>query len=174
MAQVLYFTLLKPLILLNIPIWIQICVIAVLTVTFAFWLRRILRVEEKVKKFKQGFTEKRMPQKDFKLIKDKRQRSDMYKASDDELNDIYNTFLAEHYARYVLIYLLPVFLIMAWLNDVYSTEVLLARTGYPFVINAPENDHGIQGFSVTLIFLVTYIISLITGFIIRRRFRRSG
>lgn len=171
-AQALYLVLLKPLILVNTPIWIQICFIAVLTVVFAFWMRRVLKVEEKTRKFKEIFTKKRMPQDDFKLIKDHHQRRAMYKSSDDELNSVYNTFLARHYARYVLIYLLPLFLIMAWLNNIYSKEVLLAQTGYPFVINISENDYDIKGLSVTLIFLVCYIISLITGFVIRHYRRR--
>lgn len=173
-GQVLYFMLLKPLILLNIPIWIQICLIAVVTVAFAFWLRRILEMSKKTKKFTQAFTEQRRPQDNFKLIKNIDHRRAMYESSDHELNDTYNSFLAGHYARYVMIYLLPIFLIMEWLNNIYSAEVLISKTGYPFVMNAPKNDSGIEGFSVTFFFLVSYIISLIIGFIIRHRLQRSN
>ncbi len=173
-AQTLYFILLKPLIFINTPIWMQICLIAVLTVVFAFWLRKVLKTEEKTKKFQKIFTEKRMPQEDFKLVENQHQRRAMYKSSDDDLNSMYNTFLAEHYARYVLIYLLPLFLIMAWLNNIYSKEVLLIQTGHPFVINISDNDYDVKGLSVTLIFLVTYIISLIIGFTIRYYRRRKN
>lgn len=131
-------------------------------------------MEEKTKKFNRIFAEKRMLQQDFQLVQNTYQCRAMYQASDDTLNNMYNTFLAKHYARFVSIYLLPLFLIMAWLNNVYSAEVLIIERGYPFVLSAPANDYGIQGLSVTFIFLVSYIPSLIIGFLIRRHRRRAG
>lgn len=168
LGKLLSLVLLKPLELIHTPIWLQVCLLAVLTAIFAFWFRGILRVDEKVKRFNTMFAEKRKKQQDFQLISNKHSRNAMYRATDDDLNNVYNTYLASHYARYVLIYLLPIFLILAWLNSVYSDTFLTRQFGIPFVLQVPENGFGVQGLSVTFVFLFTYVVSLIIGFRIRR------
>ncbi len=168
LGELLSVVLLKPLDFVQTPIWLQVCVVAVLTAIFAFWFRGILRVDEKVERFSTMFAAKRKKQLDLQLIGNKHSRSAMYRATDDDLNAVYNTYLTGHYARYVLIYMLPIFLILAWLNSVYSATILTRQFGIPFVLPVPENSFGVQGLSVTFVFLCVYVASLIIGFCIRR------
>lgn len=125
-------------------------------------------MEEKVTAFNQAFAAKREQQKNLQLIPDKYSRSALYEASDDDLNHDYNIFLAHHYSRYVLIYLLPIFLILALLNSVFSKDFLLERMGIPYVLPLPENSYGMQGVSVTALFLASYIMTLVAGFQLRK------
>ncbi len=92
--------------------------------------------------------------------------------TDDELNDDFNTYLANHYARYVTVYLLPVFLVLAWLNTVFSDSVLQKVVGIPYAIPVPKNHFLIQGLSVTAVFLLSYLLSLMAGFFLKRKLKR--
>ncbi len=172
LSQTLTLIFLKPLEMLGVPVGLQVALIAVLTAVLAFRIRSWLRVEEKVREFNERFAEKRKAQQDLQLISDWKSRDALYRATDEELNHEYNTFLAYHYARYVLVYLLPIFLILAWLNNYFSEPWLIARFGKPFVILLPDNRLGAQGLSVTFIFLLVYVVSLIIGFRIKK-YRRS-
>ncbi|WP_457574863.1 hypothetical protein [Desulfolithobacter sp.] len=172
LSRILTLIFLKPLQLLGFPVWLQVAFIAVLTAALAFRIRRWLRVEEKVREFNERFAEKRKAQQDLQLISDWKSRDALYRATDEELNHEYNTFLAYHYARYVLVYLLPLFLILAWLNNYFSAPWLIDRFGKPFVVPLPDNRFGAQGLSVTFIFLLVYVVSLIIGFRIKK-YRRS-
>ncbi|WP_456387996.1 hypothetical protein [Desulfolithobacter sp.] len=168
LSQTLTLIFLKPLAMLGLPVWLQVALVAVFTAALAFRIRRWLRVEEKVQEFNERFAEKRKAQQDLQLISDWKSRDALYRATDEELNHEYNTFLAYHYARYVLVYLLPLFLILAWLNNYFSAPRLIARFGKPFVILLPENRLGTPGLSVTFIFLLVYVVSLIIGFRIKK------
>ena len=170
-ATILTLVLIRPMTLLHLPPWLQVVAVAVLVALFAFWMRRLLRVDERVEEFNRRFAEKRREQQELRHIPDKYSRDALYRTTDEELNEEYNTFIAYHYARYVMIYMLPLFLVLAWLNSVFSTSWLVARYGHPFVITLPENNFGIGGLSVTFIFLLAYILTLIVGFRIQRRGR---
>ncbi len=159
-GRILYFIFIQPMARLDFPVWLQVCVLAVLIALCSFALRHILCVDEKTRCFNAQFTKKREQQQTLQLITDKYSREALYRITDEDLNAQYNHFLAHHYARYVIIYMLPIFLTLAWLNQVYSAAVL----GNLFVITIPANDFGIQGLSVTFLFLLTYVICLIIGF----------
>jgi hypothetical protein len=159
-GRVLYFVFIQPMVFLDFPVWLQICVLAVLVALGSFALRHLLHVDEKTRCFNAQFAKKREQQQTLQLITDKYSREALYRITDEDLNSQYNYFLAHHYARYVIIYMLPIFLTLAWLNQVYSAAVL----GSLFAITMPVNDFGIQGFSVTFLFLLTYVICLIIGF----------
>ena len=131
-------------------------------------VRRLLRVDDKLASFNTAFAAKRAEQQQLQLIADRRSRNAFYRCTDEELNQEYNNFLAHHYARYVLIYLLPVFLTLAWLNSVFTTDALLALNGTPYVLILPENSYGVNGLSVTFVFLLAYVLSLLIGFRLRR------
>ena len=163
----------KPLMFLHFPLWLHISLLGVLTALLSLYLRKRLHAEEKSREFNTVFAEKRRRQHDLQLITEKHSREALYKATDEELNDDFNTYLAHHYARYVMIYLLPVFLVMAWLNSVFSESMLLSRLGHPFVLKVPANSFGISGLSVTSVFLLTYVLCLIIGFQILRRRKRG-
>ena len=168
LAHILSIIFIRPLTYLQVPIWLHVILLAVLTSCFSFFLRRLINVEEKVNHFNTLFTEKRRRQQNLQMISDKYSRQALYKVTDDELNDDFNTYLAHHYARYVAVYLLPIFLTLAWINSVFNEEMILALLGNRFIINLPANIFGLTGLSVTFIFLLTYVFCLIIGFQIKR------
>ncbi len=167
-GRVLELFFITPLVWLHVPVWLHVLLIAVLTACFSFWLRLLLHVEEKVEKFNAMFAEKRRRQQDLQMITEKYSREALYRVTDDELNSDFNTYLAHHYARYVTVYMLPVFLVLAWLNSVFSETFLNSRFGVPYVLPVPTNSYGISGISVTSVFLLTYVLCLIVGFQILR------
>lgn len=164
LAHLMTLLFIAPMTTIGLPIALQVTLLALATALFSLWLRQRLRVGEKVAAFNETFAAKRVRQQDLQLVTDKYTRSAMYEASDDELNDDYNTFLAHHYGRYVLIYLLPIFLVMAWLNQTFPAEMLRHSLGQPFVLALPANSYGVQGLSVTAIFLLSYLLTLIASF----------
>jgi len=172
-GRLLSLILIQPLVSLHVPLWLHVALIAILTACFSFSLRRLLKVDEKVKHFNDLFGEKRRRQQDLQFISDKYSREALYKVTDDDLNNDFNTYLAHHYARYVTVYMLPVCLVLAWLNTVFSEAMISNLLGRSFVLNVPANDYGISGLSVTFIFLLTYVLSLIVGFQFLRWRKRS-
>lgn len=167
-ARMLTLLLIRPMTLLHLPEWLQVGVIAVLVALFAFWMRHLLRVDERIEEFNRRFAKRRSQQQELRHIPDRYSRDALYRTTDEELNEEYNTFLAYHYARYVMIYMLPLFLVLAWLNSVFSASWLEARYGRPFLVPLPENSLGVHGLSVTFLFLLCYILTLIVGFRILR------
>ncbi|HEB49965.1 MAG TPA: hypothetical protein ENI89_05095 [Desulfobulbus sp.] len=167
-ARAMTLLFIRPMTLLHLPEWLQVGIIAVLVALFAFWMRALLRVDERIEEFNRRFAEKRRQQQELRLIPDKYSRDALYRTTDEELNEEYNTFIAYHYARYVMIYMLPLFLVLAWLNSVFSESWLVARHGQPFLVPLPANSFGVSGLSVTFVFLLIYILTLIVGFQLRR------
>jgi len=161
LAEGLTLVFLTPLSWLHVPAWGQVFLVGVMTGCFSLWLRHLLRVEEKVRRFQELFAEKRRRQQDLQLIADKYSRAALYELTDEELNDDFNTYLAHHYARYVTIYMLPIFLVLAWLSRVFgagtenSAPVLLPLPGLPF---------GMEGLNMTALFLLAYLLTLVVGF----------
>ena len=164
LGHLLSLIFIDPLVYLHVPMGLHVVLLAVLTACFSFFLRYLLKVEEKVHHFNALFAEKRRRQQDLQLISDKYSREALYRVTDDELNSDFNTYLALHYARYVTVYMLPLFLVLAWLNTVFTETMLLNLLGRPFLFKVPENSYGISGLSVTFVFLLTYVLSLIVGF----------
>ena len=171
LGQFLELLLIKPLVHLHLPLYAHIMILAVLTVLLAFWMRGLFRVEEKVTLFNEKFSKKRQKQQELQLISEKYSREALYKVTDDELNADYNTFIAQHYVRFVSIYLLPIFLILGWLNTIFSETLLLELTGNSYVFQVPVNHFGVTGISVTGVFLISYVISLMVGFFVVKRFK---
>jgi hypothetical protein len=66
------------------------------------------------------------------------------------------------------VYLLPLFLVLFWLNSVFPAQELLARYGSPFIISLTGWPAGIKGFSVTFVFLGAYLLSLICFYAARK------
>lgn len=173
LGRLLELIFIVPFVWLHVPIWLHVILLAILVSFFSFWLRRKLNVEEKSERFRAIFHEKRRRQQDLQMITDKYSREALYRVTDDDLNSDFNTYLAYHYARYMTVYMIPLFLIMAWLNSVFSEEWLLANFGSRFVILLPENSFGIPGLSVTLIYLLAYVLCLIIGFQILKRKKKK-
>lgn len=152
----------------------QVVIVAICTVLFAFFLRSLLKVEAREKIFRKKFTAQKAERDTIGIIPDPKSRDALYTSADQSIDEDFNTYLAQHYFRYVLIYLLPLFLVMAWLNSSLDERVLPVVSGQAYLFLLPSQPLGMQGVSVTLLFLLTYIISLIIGFQLKKRLVRKG
>ncbi len=152
----------------------QVMVVAVCTVLFAFCLRSWLKVEAKEKIFREKFIAQKAKRDTIGIIPDLKSRDALYTSADQSIDEDFNTYLAQHFFRYVLIYLLPLFLVMAWLNSSLDGSVLTVVSGQAYLFLLPSQPLGMQGVSVTLLFLLSYIISLIVGFQLKKRLFRKG
>ena len=158
----------------SIPHSGQVVVVAICTVLFAFSLRSWLKVDAKEKIFRKKFTAQKAQRNTIGIIRDPKSRDALYTSADQSIDEDFNTYLAQHYFRYVLIYLLPLFLVMAWLNSSLDERVLPVASGQPYLFFLPSQPLGMHGVSVTLLFLLSYIVSLIVGFQLKKRFFRKG
>jgi len=165
--------LLKPLDLLGIPVPWQVLVVAMFTALLSMLLRRLARVDEKEKEFKKLFSTKKEKQKDIDAIADWKTRDMFYRTTDNDIDEDFNTYLAQRFARHSAVYLLPIFLSLFWLETVFTNEELAARLGSSYPIPLPANGYGVEGLSVTFIFLAGYILSLIVLFRARRFISRN-
>jgi uncharacterized membrane protein (DUF106 family) len=174
LAVLLSLVFIRPLAALGVPVWLHVMLLAILTACFSFWMRSRLKVDEKVRRFNELFAEKRRRQQDLQLIPEKYSREALYRITDEELNSDFNTYLAHHYARYVTVYMLPIFLVLAWLNSAFNETVATGRSGSSvYIVDLPGTVLGISGFTVTSVFLLTYVLCLIIGFQILRRRRAA-
>lgn len=154
---------------LSIPYSFQVVIIAILTVCFAFGLRKWLDVEAKELVFRKKFVAQKAERDNIAIVAEKKQRDAMYNSADQSIDEDFNVYLAQHYFRYVLIYLLPLFLVMAWLNNRLDEQVLTTISGHSYLYLTPSHPFGMEGISVTLLYLLSYVISLIAGFQIKKR-----
>ncbi len=159
---------------LQIPPSGQIIIVAMLTVLFAFFLRWFLKVDEKTIKFKKQFLTQKEKRDTIKIIEDKKARDAMLQSADQSIDENFNTYLAQHYFRYVLVYMLPVFLVMAWLNSSFDDTVLPMADGQTYLFLLPSRPLGMHGISVTLLFLSSYVLFLIVGFQINKWFAQNN
>ncbi len=156
--------------LLSIPYGYQVVIIAICTVCFAFALRKWLDVEAKEKIFRTKFVAQKAKRDDIAIVPDKKDRDAMYTSADQSIDEDFNVYLAQHYFRYVLIYLLPLFLVMAWLNDSLDEQVLITISGHSYLFLTPSHPMGMEGVSVTLLYLLSYVFFLIVGFQVKKLF----
>jgi membrane protein implicated in regulation of membrane protease activity len=163
LAQGLEAILIQPLQLLQVPAALQVAFIALLTGGLSMILRRILKVEEKELIFKNNFKSKKEAQDDLKLISDWKSRETFAKTIDDDIDGDFNTYIAERFARHGMVYLLPVFLSLFWLENAIEPSGIL--------FYLPPNRFGIEGIYQQFVFLLTYCLFLVTFFRVRRRKR---
>jgi len=152
----------------------QIVIVAVLTVLFAFFLRWILKVDEKNTKFRKQFLAQKEIRDSLKIVADRKARDAMLQSADQSIDEHFNTYLAQHYFRYVLVYMLPVFLVMAWLNSSFNNTVLPMADGQTYLFLLPSKPLGMHGVSVTLLFLSSYVLFLIIGFQIKNWYGKNN
>ncbi|MEA3546787.1 MAG: hypothetical protein U9R66_03915 [Thermodesulfobacteriota bacterium] len=162
--------LLKPLDFFHIPIIGQVVFVAVLSALLSWTLRHWLKMDEKDHKFKQGFEQERIKQQDIDLISDWKSRDALYRFTDKELDEDFNTYLAGKFARFMQVYMLPLFLVLFWLDDVvFSQAVLLERLGTFYLIDFSDKGWSVQGINLYGVFLLAYVISLIVLFRIKKQ-----
>ncbi len=159
-ARGLDMLFIQPLQFLQLPPVLQIMWVAFLSCLLSMAIRRLLRVEEKEAAFKQMFASKKDAQKDLHLISDWKSRETFAKTIDNDIDNDFNSYLAERFARHGMVYLLPIFLSLFWLENVLYTGILFY---------VPENRFGIQGIYPQFVFLLTYCFVLITYFKVRRK-----
>ncbi len=153
--------LIQPLQLLQIPPALQIICIASLTALLSLALRRLVRVEEKEAAFKAAFARKKAAQDDLKLISDWKSRETFAKTIDQDIDQDFNSYLAGRFAGHGIVYLLPIFLSLFWLENSPLPSGIL--------FYLPDNRFGIEGIYPQFIFLVTYCGVLFTFFKLRRK-----
>ncbi len=171
-SKALEFFLIKPLELLNAPLWLQIVFIALFTALISILIRKLLRVDEKEAEFQRRFAERKAAQELIEKLDDWKKQAVLYDASDKELDEEFNQYLAQRFARYGLTYLLPIFLILFWVDHLPKVVDLKEKTGAAFVIIFPKKILGIPGVSIPLLFLVVYCVVIIGYFKLRPRQNR--
>lgn len=152
--------LLAPLRLIQLPVALQVTLVAVLTALVSLRLRQWMRVEEKEEAFRMRFQASKEQQQDLKLISDWKSRETYAKTIDDEIDQEFNTYLAGRFVRYGVVYLLPLFLTQFWLGEVIDDT---------FVLVVPTAS-GPAGLSQMAVFLFCYCLTLFIAF---RRLKRK-
>jgi len=132
------------------------------TALLSRFLRRWLKVEEKEQLFKEKFTAQRSQQKNIDLLSDWKTRDSLYRYTDKEIDEDFNTYLAQRFARYMQVYMIPLFLSQYWLSTVFPLEKLISQLGSPYLIDLSAKGWTVQGLNTTVVFLVAYIIGLIS------------
>jgi len=156
-GKTLYFILLKPLALLQLPVFIQVIFIGILTGFLSIKIKKALKVQEKEEVFFKKFEKMRAVQKDFDLIKDWKMRKVLYEATDKDLDEEYNTFIAQKFSHFGMVYLLPIFLTLFWLDSVFSSDYLESINGLPYTLVFPSEPFGLPGLSLPVTFFIGYI-----------------
>ena len=158
----------------HIPPSGQVVAVSGATVLFAFFLRWWLKVDAKNKEFREKFAAQKKMRDDIQIVENKKSRDAMYQSADQSIDEDFNTYLAQHYFRYVLVYMLPVFLVMAWLNSSLDEHVLPTVSGQAYLFLLPSKPFGMLGISVTLLFLLSYVLFLILGFQLKKRLQQKS
>jgi uncharacterized membrane protein (DUF106 family) len=170
----LEWLVLRPLDSLHASIALQIVVVAVLTGLLSLVIRRLLRAEEKDRAFRKIFAAKKAEQQDIDLLPDWKTRDVLYRTTDRDIDEDFNTYLSQRFSRHVAVYLLPIFLALYWLNSVFPADELLRRIGAPYAIPLPANRYGLEGLPVTFVFLAAYVTALFCLFQARKFQRNNG
>lgn len=161
--------ILKPLDLLHLPVAFQVAVVAVGTGLLSMRLRQVLKAEEKTRAFQEKFAAQKAEQSSLRELPDWKEREVLYRASDKAIDEHFNVYLAQLFARNGMVYLLPLFFALFWLETVFTREELMARLGHPYVFSILENSYGIEGLPVSFVFLAVYVVTLIVSFQVRKR-----
>lgn len=169
-AQGLELVILKPLMIIGFPPALQVAFVGFITGMLTLFLRKYIRVEEKEAVFQQLFEAKKAAQKPIDHLSDWKTRDVLYRASDKELDESFNTYLAQRFARHGIVYLLPIFFALFWLDNVMPHKGGAASPGAKFVLILPDNSYGIEGLSVSFVFFVAYILTLIAFSVVKKRY----
>ncbi len=159
-SSLLEMIILRPMQLLHLPPALQVALIALLTALLSISLRKLVKAEEKDRIFKEKFIAKKKQQEELHRITDWKSREKFAKAMDDDIDEDFNTYLAGRFARYGIAYLLPIFLVLYWLD---------VTTVYTTVINLPGDSQNITGIPVMVVYLTIYCACLFSYFTLRKR-----
>lgn len=160
-GRALEYAIITPLDLLGLPAGVQVMAAAGITALISLKLRQLLEVEARERAFRELFRAKKKKQENLALVSDWKSRDAFYRATDNEIDEDFNTYLAQRFARQGIVYLLPVFLALFWLTTVFAES--------PFVVGLPENPWNLPGLSIQLVFLGSYCTFLFSAFRFRKR-----
>lgn len=146
--------LLKPMTFLHIPIVMQIILLAALTAAFSIFIRGKIGATEKEKKFQHRFQDLKKCQEPIGEITDWKQRDVLYRTSDNLIDEEFNTYLAQRFAQQMMIYLIPIFMVLFWLNQVFL-DAMPPLQSIKLLL-------GLKNIPISLIFLPSYVAVLIT------------
>jgi len=163
-SHILQVIIITPLEAIGAPLWLQVALVALMTAGISIFIRKLLRVDEKEAAFQKAFMERKKAQELIQQIDDWKKQSVLYDASDKELDEKFNEYLAQRFARYGLTYLIPVFFALFWLDHIPSVVRLKEETGAVFVIAFPSTVKGVSGISLPLLFMSIYLLAIFSYF----------
>jgi hypothetical protein len=131
--------ILTPLDLLHVPQPIQIMVVASLTGLLSMLIRGQVGLEKHERLFRHSFAVRQKDQKhSMEAVSDDRAREIIQQVGDNDLDALYNNYLAKRFAENGMVYMLPVLMALLWMDKAFP-----ASPG-----------------STVLLFLVTYFLIL--------------
>ncbi len=163
-SHLLQFVIIHPLETVGAPLWLQVTLVALITAAISIFIRKLLRVDEKEAAFQKAFLERKQAQELIGKIDDWKKQAVLYDASDNELDEKFNEYLAQRFARYGLTYLMPVFFALFWLDHIPSVVKLKEETGAVFIIAFPGSVKGVSGISLPLLFMTVYLLAIFIYF----------
>ncbi len=169
LGEGLYGLTIAPLSRIGVPPFFQVLFIGLLAAGVSVTIKRVLKIEEKEALFQHRISKKQEIQKYLPALKDWKLKKVLLEATDDEIDEIYNTYIAYKFSWFGMVYLLPIFLTLFWLDWLPDFR------GPRFLLAFPENSLGIPGLSVPATFFLGYIPGLILLNRLRKRLgRRQG
>ncbi len=169
-ATALNWTLLYPMERAGLPLGIQVTILALITASVSLALRTTLKVEAKEEEFKRLFTEKKALQEEFRQVEDWKKRKLLYDSTDKELDEEFNTYLAQRFSRYGIVYLLPFFTTMLWFDSVRPRAVLKELYGTPYALTfTGATPLEAQGLSVAALFTICYLLFIWSALLIKKK-----
>ncbi|MDH3347863.1 MAG: hypothetical protein OEM02_07165 [Desulfobulbaceae bacterium] len=172
--QILYFFFLLPMETVKMTLPLQVFIIACCTAFLSLYIRSKLQVREKEKLFLKSLTHKKKDQKQLELLDDWKLQKVLYEYSDNEIDEEFNTYIAQRFAQYGLSYLLPIFLIMGWLNHHFPRPLILERLGHEYILSLPENRWDLPGLHIPAIFFISYLGTIFLMSILKYFIRKHG
>ncbi len=160
--QALDFVILGPLRFVNAPPVVQIALVAMFTAIFCFFLRYLFQVEKKERTFQKTFLKQKAQRDELHHINDWKMREQLAKTMDNEIDEKFNIYLADRFVRYGLVYLLPMFLTLFWVETSIGTQAVLFL---PKIFESPISLPS------PVIFLASYLITFVVLF--KKRSRRQ-
>ena len=168
LGEGLYGLTIAPLSRIGVPPFFQILFIGFLAAGISFGLKKWLKIEEKEALFQSRISKKQEIQKYLPALKDWKLKKVLLEATDEDIDEIYNTYIAYKFSWFGMVYLLPIFLTLFWL------DWLPDFSGPRFLVEFPENSLGIPGLSVPATFFLGYLPGLMVLHRMKRRRQRAA
>jgi hypothetical protein len=139
---VLDAAILTPLDLLHVPQSVQVMAIAFLTGLLSLLLRGQVGLEKHERLFRRSFAVRKKDQQScMQAVSDDKAREIIQQVGDDELDTLYNNYLARRFVENGVVYMLPVLTALLWMEKAFpaglGSAVLLFLTTYFLILFIP-------------------------------------